>query len=214
MLILFLLHLLLTPAFQDCKDAQMKGMALWQGAFDLLLGIGTSIFRASCDMKTNGGGWIVIQRRIDKNVSFDRNWTEYESGFGDPKGSYWLGLKTMHHLTRKNVTLRFDLRNMDGSHGFAEYDNFKVEGPAQNYSISISQYRGDIGDAMTPVNGGAFSTKDRANKAADEWNCAADFKSGWWYDHSCSLASLYSWYTWKGFLDDITHFEMKIRDRN
>ena len=37
-----------------------------------------------CDMTTDGGGWIVIQRnRKDNVVSFNKNWTDYEEGFGD-----------------------------------------------------------------------------------------------------------------------------------
>ena len=215
LLIQSILPLLSILAFRDCKDAQMNGMALWQGSLNLLLGTGSSTFRASCDMTTNGGGWIVIQRRVDEILSFGRNWTEYESGFGDPNGNHWLGLKTIHHLTqRRNVTLRFDLINMDGSHGFAEYDEFKLAGPAQNYSISIGKYRGNIGDSMTPVNGEAFMTKDRDDKETADRNCVGELKSGWWYDRSCSLASLYSWYTWKVALNDITQFEMKIRGRN
>lgn len=39
---------------------------------------------ARCDMITDGGGWIVIQRRVaGGSVNFYRNWTEYENGFGD-----------------------------------------------------------------------------------------------------------------------------------
>ena len=115
-------------------------------------------------MTTNGGGWTILQRRVDANVSFDRSWKEYVAGFGDPNGNHWLGLKAMHHLTEKgNVTLRFDLKNKDGSVGFAEYDSFKLAGPEQNYKISLGQYRGNIGDSMDHSNGQAFTTKDRDN---------------------------------------------------
>ena len=33
----------------------------------------------------------VIQRRIDDSVDFDRNWTEYQRGFGQLDGNFWLG---------------------------------------------------------------------------------------------------------------------------
>ena len=37
-----------------------------------------------CDMTTDGGGWIVIQRnKKDSLVNFNKNWTDYEKGFGD-----------------------------------------------------------------------------------------------------------------------------------
>jgi len=37
-----------------------------------------------CDMTINNGGWIVIQRnRKNSQLSFIKNWREYEEGFGD-----------------------------------------------------------------------------------------------------------------------------------
>ena len=35
------------------------------------------------DTVTAGGGWLVIQRRIDGSVDFHRYWSEYEEGFGN-----------------------------------------------------------------------------------------------------------------------------------
>ena len=47
-----------------------------------------------CDMTTDGGGWIVIQRnRMDNSVSFNKNWTDYEEGFGELHTEFWYGVK-------------------------------------------------------------------------------------------------------------------------
>ena len=36
-----------------------------------------------CDMISDGGGWLVIQRNKQNSlVNFNKNWTDYEKGFG------------------------------------------------------------------------------------------------------------------------------------
>jgi len=54
-----------------------------------------------CDAVTNGGGWLVIQRRQDGSVDFDRNWVEYEEGLGSLNGELWYGLHLLHCLTNQ-----------------------------------------------------------------------------------------------------------------
>ena len=64
----------------------------------------SSTSRARCDMETDGGGWLVIQKRINGSVDFYRNWTDYVYGFGDLEGEFWYGLENIHalpHHTRR-----------------------------------------------------------------------------------------------------------------
>ena len=37
-------------------------------------------FKVFCDKRTAGGGWTVIQKRMDGSVDFDRGWEEYKRG--------------------------------------------------------------------------------------------------------------------------------------
>ena len=66
---------------------------------------------ARCDMETDGGGWMVIQRRVAYGtVNFTREWSDYVSRFGDLDGELWYGLDNIHYLTtRDDVELRVDM---------------------------------------------------------------------------------------------------------
>ena len=60
-----------------------------------------SIAEAYCDATTDGGGWLVIQRRKDGSVDFNRDWVDYEEGFGELTGELWYGLCPIHCLTNQ-----------------------------------------------------------------------------------------------------------------
>ncbi|XP_070931611.1 angiopoietin-related protein 5 isoform X2 [Macaca nemestrina] len=50
-------------------------------------------FEVMCDMDYRGGGWTVIQKRIDGIIDFQRLWCDYLDGFGDLLGDAFRGLK-------------------------------------------------------------------------------------------------------------------------
>ena len=52
-----------------------------------------------CDTSNGGGGWLVIQRRQDGSVDFNRGWRKYEDGFGKLTGEFWYGLRALHCFT-------------------------------------------------------------------------------------------------------------------
>ncbi|GFN80265.1 ficolin-1-like, partial [Plakobranchus ocellatus] len=54
-----------------------------------------------CDTHTDGGGWIVFQRRTTGDVDFFRDWTSYREGFGSLTGDFWMGNEALYNLTDK-----------------------------------------------------------------------------------------------------------------
>ena len=48
-----------------------------------------SVAQEYCDAYNDGGGWLVVQRRQDESVSFNRGLVAYEEGFGDLNGEFW-----------------------------------------------------------------------------------------------------------------------------
>ena len=143
-----------------------------------------------CDTITNGGGWLVVQRRTNGSENFHRNWNDYEMGFGSLTGELWYGLRALHCLTSKgNWELRIDFTFSNGTKSFMHYNNFRVGPATENYTLSISGFAGITStDPFTTYskNGQQFSTYDRDN---DEWsgNCAPDGHGGeaggWWHTH-------------------------------
>ena len=147
---------------------------------------------ARCDMDTDGGGWLVIQRRVSGGTeNFFRNWTDYEDGFGDLNGEFWYGLKNINCLTtRDEMELRIDLKKDDGTGITWTYQVFKVAGPEDNYRLTIGEGKGpDSFDAMAYHNNQQFSTYDRDNDAWSGYKCTKYYKGGWWY-RGCTMSNL------------------------
>ena len=175
-----------------------------------------------CDTTSSGGGWLVIQRRQDGSVDFDRDWEDYEDGFGSLTGEFWYGLRAIHCLTSQGRwELRIDYTLADGTKGHISYSNFRILSVAEFYKLTISGFSGAISDPFTTLNGRKFTTKDNDN---DKWssNCATDYAGkagGWWYN-ACSLIMLnhqyrsqYTLYI-SGKYQPLKFVEMKIRPIN
>ena len=139
-----------------------------------------------CDMITDNGGWIVIQRnRKNSQLSFDKNWREYEEGFGDLNKDFWAGLKLMHTLTETGQwEMRVDYQKNDKTWSYLHYNQFSVGSASEEYPLTVGGFTGIGTDhfATHPLNGMKFTTLDNDNDQRGVSNCAAFFKSGWWHN--------------------------------
>ena len=183
---------------------------------------GKGSFNVYCDMRTDGGGWTVFQRRQDGSVDFYRGWNDYKSGFGQLTAEFWLGNDKIHRLTaaRPN-TLRVELEDWNGVRVYAKYGKFNIGDEQAKYRLEAGSYSGTAGDSLAYHNKMAFSTKDRDNDISSD-NCAVDYTGAWWYN-GCYYSNLNGkylgnkrdnrgarWYHFRGSVS-LKFTEMKVR---
>ncbi|XP_059154493.1 fibroleukin-like isoform X1 [Physella acuta] len=183
---------------------------------------GVDISRTLCDTKTNGGGWIIIQRRIKGDVNFTRNWNDYKNGFGSTSGDFWIGNDVIYKLTNLGYNeLRFDMK-YNGTDYYAVYRGFKVENEAAKYKMSYTSFSdGNVEDKFSHHYGDKFTTIDSDNDR-DSGNCAVDRRGGWWY-HACHNVNVngewasrvynkgIQWSSITGYSGSLDFVEMKLR---
>ncbi|XP_025048703.1 tenascin-X isoform X35 [Alligator sinensis] len=215
---------LMYPFPRDCAEELLNGPSRSREVTVYVGGARDQPLRVYCDMDTDGGGWLVFQRRMNGKTDFWRDWQDYVQGFGDLSREFWLGNDALHALTSAgDYELRVDLRaGAEAAH--AIYSHFRVDSPSEHYRLHLGSYRGTAGDAMSYHSGSVFSTRDHdPNRLII--SCAVSYRGAWWY-HNCHFANLngmygnnkdhqgINWYNWKGFEFSIPFTEMKIRPRH
>ncbi|XP_058481187.1 fibrinogen-like 2a [Solea solea] len=187
-----------TPQFilapRDCSDYNVLELRK-NGVYRVTPDPRNGTFEVFCDMESFGGGWTVIQQRLNGSVSFNRTWVEYKKGFGNHRGEFWLGNDHIHLLTKaKDMVLRIELEDFEGVREYAKYDQFYVANEFLRYRLSLSGYSGTAGNAMSfnkhfNHDQKFFTTPDRDNDMYHSGNCGAYYSSGWWFD-ACMSANL------------------------
>ena len=184
----------------------------------------TGHFSVYCDMRTDGGGWTVFQRRQDGSVDFYRGWDDYKAGFGQLTAEFWLGNDKIHRLTAsRRSSLRVELEDWNGGKAYAKYGKFKIGDEQAQYRLEVGSYSGTAGDSFAGHSNMAFSAKDRDNDRWPGGNCAVYSKGAWWLNncHYSNLNGKYlgdttnregvAWFRWKNAYVSLKFAEMKLR---
>ncbi|XP_042337484.1 microfibril-associated glycoprotein 4-like [Plectropomus leopardus] len=164
---------------------------------------------------------------MDGSVNFYRPWDQYKMGFGNSAGEYWLGLETLHNLTKgKSYELLVNMEDFDGNKMSARYSSFSIDSESEGYRLHVSGFiYGGAGDALSYHNGQKFSTFDK-DQDQNFKNCAKIYLGAFWYNacHRTNPNGLYgwglrntphaagiSWFPWKGYDYSLKTISMKIR---
>ena len=141
---------------------------------------------AYCDMGTDGGGWMVIQRnKKNSALNFNRPWVDYEKGFGDLNTEFWYGLEELHCLTQRGQwEMRVDYQKNDKTWSYLRYTQFSVGSANDEYPLTVGGFTGVGTDPFAYHNKMKFTTADNENDKWSGGNCATyvTYKSGWWYN--------------------------------
>ncbi|CAK8694757.1 unnamed protein product [Clavelina lepadiformis] len=162
----------------SCQDLLEKG-STESGVYALQIYPDDKKIQVYCDQETDGGGWMMFQRRMDGSVDFFKNWQDYVTGFGNVDGEHWLGLENLQQITDTGeYELRVDLEDWEKNRRYAKYSTFSIGPPADNYRLTVKGYSGDARDGLMRHSGHTFSTTDRNN---DGHNCSGHYNGAWWY---------------------------------
>ncbi|XP_033646891.1 ficolin-3-like [Asterias rubens] len=172
------------PQYSSCQELLEAGHNV-SGIYTIFPAGFNDGLQVYCDMDTDGEGWIVIQRRQDGSVDFYRNWVDYQNGFGDKSGEFWLGNENLRTLTESAGPwkLKIEMAEWHGEESFAEYGHFKIDGDSFRLEIGSYKASSTAEDSLHYHNGLMFSTKDKDNDRWGSVHCAVDAKGGWWYKY-------------------------------
>ncbi|KAH8377082.1 hypothetical protein KR093_003381, partial [Drosophila rubida] len=138
-------------------------------------------------VKCSSDGWMIIHRRMNGRVNFDKTWQEYVDGFGDFDGEFFIGLEKLHLITNFTRHELYVAITFEWGSRTVQYDNFRIGNSKSFYELeSIGQSSGDnyINVLQWNVNQ-KFSTYDENHNSLSTRNCAENGNGGWWYPRNC-----------------------------
>lgn len=124
---------------------------------------------------------ILIYKNINYDSTFNTIWEDYKNGFGNINSNYFIGLETIHQLTKKPCQLYITLEYWNNTHLYTNYDNFKIDDNYNNQHrykiVSLGHCTGTAGDLMRSSENTFFKTRDNSYG----YNWARSLGYGWWF---------------------------------
>ncbi|KAK1334045.1 hypothetical protein QTO34_005044 [Cnephaeus nilssonii] len=211
---------------RDCLDVLLSGRQE-DGVYSVFPTHDPAGFQVYCDMRTDGGGWTVFQRREDGLRELLPRLGGVPRRLRQAHGG---ALARLHALTAQAAyELHVDLEDFDNGTAYARYGRFgvglrSVDPEDDGYPLTVADYSGTAGDSLLKHSGMRFTTKDRDGDHSDN-NCAAFYRGAWWYRncHTSNLNGQYlrgahasyadgvEWSSWTGWQYSLKFSEMKIR---
>ncbi|XP_035917513.1 microfibril-associated glycoprotein 4-like [Anopheles stephensi] len=179
--------------YGSCRDVPSRV----SGIFKIKMWNDGEPINVLCDLDPSDPGWIVIQNRFNGSVSFYRNWTDYEAGFGSLDGEFWFGLENISLMVNngRQWEIKFWLKAFDAKAFIAKYGTFMIGTAAEGYELKqAGKYSGNAGDSLRQHLGMKFSTYDRDNDPVPNKNCAEKHRGAWWYHRHCVHSNLNALY--------------------
>lgn len=180
------------PSYLSCKAILDAGLSHGSGMYEIDTDGNGSLpsVNVECDMITDGGGWTVFQKRINRNGLFNKNWNEYVNGFFLANGEYWLGLENLYQLTSQSSQKQLYVKL---NSNYAKFSIFYIGNASTKYVSTISDYSGTAGNGGFNVyhTGKKFSTYDQDNDVYGG-NCSSTYGYGGWWMQSCLDSNLNS----------------------
>ena len=107
------------------------------------------------------------------------------------------------------------LSKNDKSRSYLHYNQFSIGSASEEYPLTVGGFTGVGTDWFNyksrPHNGIKFSTPENDNDEDSNRNCAATYKSGWWY-HSCFYININRQPPYVN--SNVLFSEMKIRPKD
>ncbi|XP_070560010.1 ryncolin-1-like [Ptychodera flava] len=159
----------------------------------------TGNFLVYCDFSNDEEGWVVIQRRYDGSVDFNRSRQDYAEGFGLVTEEFWLGNDYISALTEcdeGNGNLFIELEDWNGSTGYVLYYDFHVADVELDYELGDTLWRIDS-DMTLPlyrVDPLEEQVARKFSSARELPSCAGYYNGGWWFiadgEGECAFSNL------------------------
>jgi len=178
----------LTPKlYKSCAEAWRAGFHR-PGIYPIALNVtATSTMDARwtfiiCNNSIARSSTVILLRRPSGGEQFERDFGEYERGFGSAKKDYFLGLQAIRNLTSTGFNrLTITVEDAAGSTRQMCYRSFQLDGPP-NYAFQLAEPGvGDLPDDFWFHRNRSFTAPGREDKRSDGMSCAKRLNVGWWF---------------------------------